>query len=173
MIHNGRQKNRTANKEGGTWIPALCSGLGMLLLVAVIAACIPLAVPKLLGCSAYTVVSGSMAPEIPVGSLVIAQPVEPARIAAHDVIAFDSGGVVVTHRVVENRREQQELVTKGDANAGNDMAAVPYDAVIGKIVVHIPTLGQLLLLFSSWGGKLCVLCIAACGVLLRMVAERL
>ncbi|MDO5784695.1 MAG: signal peptidase I [Eubacteriales bacterium] len=173
MIKKVQSPHKRPRKKGGKLIPALCNVLGTLILLVVIAACIPMAIPELLGCSVYTIVSGSMEPEIPVGSLVIARPVDPESVVEQDVIAFDDDGVVITHRVVENKLVEGEFITKGDANAGNDMEAVPYDSLIGKIVFDVPMLGNMLFIFSSRIGKVYVLCFAACGVMFNMLASRL
>ena len=61
------------------------------------------AVPHLLGYEQYVVVSGSMEPAIPVGSLVMAKPVKPAELQVGDVIVFYTERHIdtpVTHRVV-------------------------------------------------------------------------
>ena len=69
-------------------IAMICSVIGTILLIIVVAACIPLTVPKAMGYQLYTVVSGSMEPAIPVGSLVYIKYVEPKEIVEGDVIAF-------------------------------------------------------------------------------------
>ena len=51
-------------------VPAICSVLGTAILIFIILICIPFTIPKFLGGQIYTVISGSMEPEIPVGSLV-------------------------------------------------------------------------------------------------------
>ena len=56
--------------KGGMLIPALCNIVGTFILLSVIITCLPAAVPRLLGYEVYNVVSGSMQPEIPVGSLI-------------------------------------------------------------------------------------------------------
>ena len=50
--------------------------LGNLIIALIIIACIPLAVPKLLGFSEFNVISGSMEPAISVGSLVYVKPAD-------------------------------------------------------------------------------------------------
>ena len=83
---NKKKKDR---KKTGRNVPAvLCSSLGTLLLVLLIAACVPLTVPRMLGYALYTVVSGSMEPAIPTGSLVYVEHVAPEDIEEGDVIAF-------------------------------------------------------------------------------------
>lgn len=98
--------------KGGKWFPALCSVLGTLILLGIIAAFLPLTVPRFLGYEIYEVVSGSMEPEIPVGSVLYVAPSAPEEIEAGDVIAYRKGDSVVTHRVEENRYVEGEFVTK-------------------------------------------------------------
>ena len=69
-------------------LPGLCSMLGTLLILAVIAAFLPLTVPRLLGYEVYEVISGSMEPEIPVGSVIYVKAAEPEMISGGDIIAF-------------------------------------------------------------------------------------
>ena len=56
--------------KGGMLIPALCNIAGTLILLSVIASCLPVTVPRFMGYEIYNVVSGSMEPAIPTGSLV-------------------------------------------------------------------------------------------------------
>ena len=125
-------------------IAMICSVIGTILLIIVVAACIPLTVPKAMGYQLYTVVSGSMEPAIPVGSLVYIKYVEPKEIVEGDVIAFygsDADGSIITHRVVSNSSAMGEFITKGDANATKDMNPAPYDNFIGKVAYSIPKVG--------------------------------
>ena len=117
----------------GKKIAAACNIIGLLLLAIVVIMCIPLAVPRLFGFQTYAIVSGSMEPEIPVGSIVYAKKAEPTAVTPGDVIVFYGGhdsAAVVTHRVVENRKDEKEFVTKGDANAGNDVTPIAYNHLI-------------------------------------------
>ena len=103
----------------------ICSLLGTLLLIGVIAVLGVLAVPQFLGYETYDIISGSMAPSIPVGSLIFVQPAEGVDIEEGDVIAFRSEGSVVAHRVTANNVIEGTLNTKGDANSEEDFTAVP------------------------------------------------
>ena len=102
-----RLESTVGNSEnkGGKVFPALCSVLGTLILLGVIAAFLPLTVPRLMGYEIYEVVSGSMEPEIPVGSILYVEETPPEEIEAGDVIAFMRNDTVVSHRVEENRYE--------------------------------------------------------------------
>ena len=93
------------------------------------------------------VLSGSMAPAISVGSLVIIRPAPPYKIG--DVITFGKDGkkdVPTTHRIVEMRAEAGVMVyvTKGDANEDKDVSEVRENEVIGKVLFTIPYLGYVI-----------------------------
>lgn len=159
--------------KGGKLIPALCNVVGTLILLSVIVSCLPLCVPRFLGYEAYNVVSGSMEPEIPVGSLIYVEEAAPEEIQDGEVIAFLSGDSVVTHRVVKNQVVEGRFTTKGDANAQEDMSAVDYDAFVGRVNRHYPYVGALLVLYTSNIGKAYVICFAACGAMLNLLAGRI
>lgn len=158
---------------GGKWIPAFCNIIGILMILAVVISCLPVTAAHIKGNEVYNVVSGSMEPMIPVGSLVYVEPVRPEEIAAGDVIAFRSGSSVVVHRVMENKPDDREFVTKGDANEAEDIYAAAYSDLIGRVFSHIPVLGSLLVLYTSTMGKVCAICFAGCGALLNILAGRL
>lgn len=155
---------------------AICSIFGLLLLLLVVVLCLPLTVPRLMGYELYAIVSGSMEPAIPVGSVVYARQVNPGEIEAGDVVVFYGGhdaSAVITHRTVENHEAEQELLTKGDANAGNDVLPVAYRNVIGRVELAVPFLGILLPLVKDISGKLYLAGILGAGVLFRVLGSRL
>ncbi|MBD5515734.1 MAG: signal peptidase I [Lachnospiraceae bacterium] len=151
-------------------LPSLCNLLGTLILLLVIVSCLPLTVPRLSGYEIYEIVSGSMEPEIPVGSVIYVKNVQPEDIEEEDVIAFWSGSTVIAHRVRQNKVVEGEFVTKGDANAAEDLRAVSYSELIGRVVYHFPVAGHLMALYTSNVGKIYVILFAACGVMLNMLA---
>lgn len=158
---------------GGKFVPALCNFLGTLILLTVILTAVPLSVPRFLGYEVYSVVSGSMEPEIPVGSVVYVKALPPETVQADEVIAFWSGGSVVTHRVVRNQFVEGVFVTKGDANDMEDINSVPYSALIGRVERHYPLLGRLLMIYASDVGKVYMLVYAICGVMFNILAGRM
>jgi signal peptidase I len=101
---------------------------------------------------ALSVLTGSMAPDIPRGSLVVIRPVNPSQVAIGDVITFRPKGsaqALVTHRVAGyafGSDGQRVLRTKGDANSGEDLQYVAASSVVGRVAFHAPYLGYL----SSW-----------------------
>lgn len=173
MTRSDMPEGQNLRKGGGKWIPALCSIVGILMLLLVVVSCLPLLMARMTGREVYNVVSGSMEPEIPVGSAVYIESIAPGEVAAGEVIAFHSRGSVIVHRVVENRTAESEFVTKGDANAEEDLYAVKYSDLIGRVERHVPVLGSLLVLYTSSLGKACAICFAGCGALLNLIAGRL
>ena len=151
----------------------LCSCLGTLLLVGVIAVLGILAVPQFLGYETYDIISGSMAPAIPVGSLIFVEPAEGVDIVEGDVIAFRTEGSVIAHRVTENNIIEGTLTTKGDANAEEDFTAVPYSHLIGKVVKSVKNLGAVMAYLTKPIGKAYLFMVIACGVMFHILAGRL
>ena len=134
MEKNMTEKKKTKVAKRKSIGGGVFNFIGTLMIVVTILLCLVIALPRIAGINGYVVVSGSMEPKIPVGSIVYARKCEPSSVQKGEVIVFyDSLGntVPVTHRVVENRSEQGEIITKGDANATEDFAPVRYENVIG------------------------------------------
>ena len=130
--------------------------IGRVLMVFVVAACLSLVIPRFAGYDAYVVVSGSMEPNIPVGSLVYSHKEDPASLQAGDVIVFVDparGTTPITHRIVENDPAAGTIITKGDANENRDVNPAAYDNVLGKVVLHIPRMGFIAAMLTSTLGK--------------------
>lgn len=173
MASSRTSSSRRPIKKGGMFIPALCNVIGTLLIVAVIATSIPLAVPTLLGYEIYNVTSGSMEPELPVGSVVYVEHVKPESVQPGNIIAFYVDATVVTHRVVENRFVEGEFVTKGDANESTDFRNTRYRDFIGVVKYHFPFLGNYLMIYSNPITKVYLMVLAFCGVMFNILAGRM
>lgn len=109
------------------------------------------------------VLTGSMEPEIPVGSLVIINPTPYEEISIGDDITFvrDSNLTLVTHRVIGKDDETHYITTQGIANNSPDKPT-SYANVVGKVVLHIKYLGYLVIWTSTLKGKIiCGIIIAA------------
>ena len=129
---------------------------------------------RLFGFHIYTVVSGSMEPAIPVGSLLYIQEAQPEDMEKEDVIAYYGGQdstAIITHRVVENREVMGEFITKGDANAKEDKAPVPYSDFIGKVRLSIPKVGGAAQIFASTQGKIAAACSIGLAVILQVLGS--
>lgn len=173
-MHSDRSVEKTHMKrKGGKLLPALCRIVGILILLLVIGFSLSLLLPRFLGYQVYNIMSGSMEPAIPAGSLIYVKDLEPEDVAEGDVIVFEMDGSVVAHRVVQNRFVEGEFVTKGDANAGEDLFNVRYGDLLGRVTAHVPRLGAFSMLYSTTVGKVYVLLFALCGVLFNILSERL
>lgn len=155
-------------------VPAVCSVLGTAILIFVILLCIPFTIPKVLEGQIYTVVSGSMEPEIPIGSLVYVDGVEPEDVQVEDVIAFYGGrdaNAIITHRVVENRVVVGEFITKGDANQENDLNPVNYHELIGRVEWSVPEVGMIAQILTGTEGKITAGSLIGLAVVLHIIAS--
>ena len=113
-------------------------------------------VPQVLGYSVFRVMTGSMEPEIPEGSLLLVHKTDPNTLEAGDVISFFSPdptleGAVNTHRVVrwEEEAGSRRFYTKGDANGMEDSYPVDAAQVVGEVVFVSRGLGRLVTLLSN------------------------
>ena len=124
--------------------------------VCFIAAILLIAVPKLFGVEFRAVLTGSMTPEIPVGSLVIIVPTNAENIKIGDDITFVTGGEkVVTHRVVKIDRKNNEFTTWGIANDPSAIDAPnKYENILGVVKIHIPRIGGIFSWIATLSGKI-------------------
>ena len=115
-------------------------------------------VPTILGYQRYVLVSGSMTPTIPTGSIVYDEVVPVADLAVGDVITFvppPSYGITtpVTHRIYEiskNEEGEQVFRTKGDANDSPDAWEMTLDSdTQARVAHHIEKLGYIYIALSN------------------------
>lgn len=101
--------------------------------------------PTVFGYSTAVVMSGSMEPALSVGDLIFNHAQD--GYAVGDVITFDGGANLTTHRIVE--AADGGYVTRGDANNAADPDVVPPEAVVGKVVATISHVGDAVLFLRS------------------------
>lgn len=106
------------------------------------------------GIRSFVIVSGSMAPALPVGTLIYVQQ-QPAY-AIGDVITFTTNDTSVTHRVVqiEGSGGSSMYTTKGDANNTVDVHTTSARDVIGKEIIAIPKTGYVISFLNTFMGIL-------------------
>lgn len=120
--------------------------------------------PRLLPYQALPVLTGSMEPAVPAGSLAIVVPVHADEVAVGDVITFTHPlrpSAYVTHRVVaiENGPTGRVFVTKGDANALPDEWRVAATGDGWRLALVIPRIGGLLVSVATSSLRLVLLAI--------------
>ena len=113
-------------------------------------------VPQVMGFSILQVLTGSMEPTIPEGSMLLIQETDPKSLQPGDIISFFSpdpslDGALNTHRIqqVVAEGDTLEFITKGDANFLEDQQPVAAQQVVGKVIFISPTLGKFVRLISN------------------------
>jgi signal peptidase len=140
-------KRRRAHREK-TLVDYLVVSLSAVLMVAVAAiAALVIVVPFAVGGSALTVLTNSMAPNLPPGTLVVIRPASVDDIRVGDVITYqiESGKpAVISHRVTTRSVDlsgEVTFITKGDNNAVADPNPIREVQIKGKVWYAIPLLG--------------------------------
>ena len=120
--------------------------------------------------SLYTIISGSMTPNINVYDVVVDVRVDnPEDIEIGDVITFYSddpqvGGGTITHRVisiVKDENGKYSYQTKGDYNLIEDDSLVEFSDIVGKVALRIPQLGRVQFFLASSMGWLTIIMVIA------------
>lgn len=123
--------------------------LGFVLIIAVL-----LFLPRAAGFQTYTVLSSSMEPTLPVGSVIYVRPYEDEDVKEQDIIAFQAGGILVAHRAISVDRSDRTVVTMGDANSVPDEVPTAFSDMVGKVCFYIPWLGYPLMMLQSAEGRM-------------------
>lgn len=120
---------------------------GLLSLVLLLAVLV-VALPMLTKSTPYTVLTSSMNPSYPAGTLVIVKPTDVQQIHIGDVITYQiksNEPAVITHRVIQivepaKTGDEVKFVTKGDANSLPDPQVKPVQ-VRGVVWYAVPYIG--------------------------------
>lgn len=110
--------------------------------------------PIILGIRSFVILTGSMQPSLPVGSVVFTQNIPTYQIG--EIIAFKSGDVNVTHRIIDFEVKDNNFLykTQGDANNSPDSQLISQDKILGKVFYHLPYLGKLTIFLKTLPGFL-------------------
>lgn len=147
-------------------------------LIALLLLVVAFAGVRLAGLTPYAVLSGSMEPKYPVGSLIYVQDVDPATIQPGDSVTFRKGDVVATHEAYEVDEQAQEIRTQGIANVNSDGSVmhdaepVSFSSVIGVPVACVPLLGYVNAFVTSPTGTFVVIAGAVVAIALSVYGSR-
>jgi signal peptidase len=117
-------------------------------------------IPAATGSTPLTVLTGSMEPTLPPGTLVVVRPTPAQDIRLGDVITYQikpGNPAVVSHRVIEVHaisNGTKEFVTQGDNNPAADAAPVTEGQIKGVIWYSVPLVGWASILVGQYGGWL-------------------
>ncbi|MCI5536847.1 MAG: signal peptidase I [Clostridiales bacterium] len=117
----------------------------------------------------YVIISGSMEPELPVGSvcLVDCQQKEPE---AGDIISYKAKDTIITHRVIE--KTDGGYITKGDSNSVADPGIVKPKQIFGTVICSIPQVGYAVMFMRTLKGIVLIAIGAVCFGLIGRLLER-
>jgi len=107
---------------------------------------------RIAGIQSFVVLTGSMTPNIPQGSVIFTKKAQ--AYSEGDVIAFNSNGRNITHRIakVENLNGDTYFQTKGDANNVADSDLVSINNIVGRSQLHLPYIGKVILFLKTIQG---------------------
>lgn len=157
---------RAAGTHPGRLAAAFRAGATVLGTVVVIVLLVATIGPRLLPYRTFTVLSGSMEPSIPVGSMIFDREVDAADLTRGDVVTFHPPGQpdkLVSHRIlrVEETKTGSFLVTRGDANGVADDWRIPAQGTGLRYEFHVPYLGYVVGGLLTPVGRLVALTLAA------------
>lgn len=141
----------TSQKKRHRYKARIISGFTTLVLLVAVVMCLFVVIQSMShgyvrmgGYSLFRVVTGSMEPTIPIGTVLLAQETPIEEVETDDVVCFrstnpGSEGMIVTHRVVgvyDTPDGIRCLRTKGDHNPSMDIDPVTQDNLIGLVIRH-------------------------------------
>lgn len=125
-------------------------------------------IPSFLGYKPMTVLTGSMAPRISPGDIIIDSSVTADNIKVGDVVTYKATeSMLITHRIIEiiNENGKNMYKTKGDANNTDDGKLVSPEQIVGRVSFRIPYGGYVSRFASSIYG-LILLILVPTGLLI-------
>ena len=108
--------------------------------------------PDVFGIKRFTIISGSMEPNISVNDLVIIKKVEKSEIKKGDIISFKINGEIITHRVINIETDTNGEIlytTQGDANNIQDYNKITFENIEGKYIGKIPKVGKIVITLKN------------------------
>ena len=114
--------------------------------------------PSIFGTKPIVVLSGSMSGDedghIEIGDLIFVKEIDFSELENGDVVTFKDGKSYTTHRIIGE--DERGLITKGDANNGEDQRRLVEESLVGIVTGRIPKIGNLVLFLQKPLGMLLV-----------------
>ena len=133
---------------------------------ALLAAVLAVVAPYVVGGRSYTVLSGSMEPQIMTGDVVGEERISATQMRSGDVVTFqdpDKPGTMITHRVRSVREQGAgvDVVTKGDANNTTERWSMAADGHLGRVQYRVAKVGYALVFLRGPFGILLLVVVPA------------
>jgi signal peptidase len=173
--HSGKKKAVKAPVKRTLW-RSISTGLSMGLFTVVLAIMVvAVIIPKVTGATPLTVLTSSMEPGLPPGTLLIVEPVDTDTIKIGDVVTYqiESGKpAVVTHRVTEvlsSTTGERTFTFKGDNNDSVDPPVIP-EQIQGRLWYSLPLIGYVSTFVNGEHRALVLPIIAAAMIVYAVIA---
>ncbi len=172
--NDGRDTIRILIRDAKPPVPARALQAFTRTICALLLICVAIiGVPRLFGIYEFNVLTGSMTPTYPPGTLVFVQQKDPTAIRPGEVVSYimDEQLNIVTHRVVSNNYDSKTVTTRGDANVSDD-APVLYQNVVGVVGFSIPYVGGVVdYLVNDDQGRIFGIGMLVCVLAITFLAE--
>lgn len=105
----------------------------------------PTEIPDFFGFKSFVIISESMEPTIMTGDAILVKEVKQEELKVKDIISFQDGDSINTHRIVEILEDNGiiKYKTKGDNNKKEDKELVTYDKIEGVYQFRIKGFGKI------------------------------
>jgi len=173
-IDNPEEADDAEKKTAGKKAISIVSKTTTIFVIALMALSIVVfLLPRIFGMELRAVVSPSMEPVHPVGSVVVIRPRQFEQIAIGDDITFvrDHHGTIVTHRVIARNAVDRTLTTQGLTNNAPD-APVGHENVIGVVWFSVPVVGYAFIWLEPTVNKVIVAIVIVAIWLALFLVER-
>jgi signal peptidase len=161
-VREGPTPGKPESKEHGLWHYLGLAVSGAMLVIVLGVAALAIVIPALVGGTALTVLTQSMEPKFPPGTLIIIRPTPIDQIKIGDVLTYQiksNEPAVVSHRVISrsvDTKGRTTLITKGDNNDLPDASPVQKVQIKGTLWYSIPWLGYVNNLVGGQGRTLLI-----------------
>lgn len=105
----------------------------------------PIEIPDFFEFKSFVIISESMEPTIMTGDAILVKEVKQEELKVKDIISFQDGDSINTHRIVEILEDNGiiKYKTKGDNNKKEDKELVTYDKIEGVYQFRIKGFGKI------------------------------
>lgn len=146
--------------------------LAFICFVLLVLAMVGTKVPAL-GYQVHMVLSGSMEPTIPTGSIIVVVPA--STYVVGDIVTYQRAddAARTTHRIIEQEIAQKRVVytMQGDANNVPDQRPVYVDEIEGKVLFSVPFVGYIVDFIRHPAGFVLLVLIPAFWILYEEVQK--
>jgi len=162
------------NPKRGRALKRICAVINIFFVTLLVVSIGAVLAPKLFGVQLRAVLTGSMVPAYPVGSLlaVKSRPFEDIKVGDDITFMRDRHQPVITHRVISKNPGDRSFVTQGVANNTPD-APVGYQNVLGKVLFGVPVLGYPFLWMDSTANKIIAFTIIVAIWIIVLLLEKM